>query len=244
MIRFSLFLLTLLVPSLSFSLGAKQIQYKGVKYDVYVVSPNHPGLRFYWKNASGQRIRTVRRLRSHLKKRKRKVVFAMNGGIFEYGQTPLGLYIENYKTLVPVNRRRGRGNFFVQPNGIFYLTRRKAYVRTTRHFRRRRSIKYAVQSGPMLVINNRINPVFRSRSNSTYIRNGVGVDRRGNIVFAISNSAVNFYRFSAFLKYRMKCTQALYLDGNISQMYLPALGRYEQDGQFASILAIITRTRK
>ena len=106
-----------------------------------------------------------------------------------------------------------------------------------------RNIDYANQSGPMLVINKRIHPVFRSRSDSLYIRNGVGIDDRGRVVFAISNEPVNFYTFARFFKQKMRCHNALYLDGNISRMYLPKKGRRSLDGNFAVIFAVTRKAK-
>lgn len=46
----------------------------------------------------------------------------MNGGMYMEDRTPLGLYIENTKQLTRLNTARGSGNFYLQPNGVFYIT--------------------------------------------------------------------------------------------------------------------------
>ena len=54
-------------------------------------------------------------------------------------------------------------NFYMMPNGVFYINENKAYIDETTN-----SIKYkskinpsqATQSGPMLVINNEHHPAF------------------------------------------------------------------------------------
>ena len=71
----------------------------------------------------------------------------------------------------------------------------------------------------MLLIGGQRHPAFREGSISKLHRNGVGVDREGRFVFAITDrgQAVNFWDFAGlFLK--LGCKDALFLDGTISQM--------------------------
>ena len=74
----------------------------------------------------------------------RPVVFAMNAGMFQPDLSPVGLFIERGQELRPVNRRGGKGNFNLQPNGVFCvrqgvaasptrrITCRSTLARTTR----------------------------------------------------------------------------------------------------------------
>jgi uncharacterized protein YigE (DUF2233 family) len=78
----------------------------------------------------------------------------------------------------------------------------------------------------MLVIDGKLHPRFIPGYHSRYVRNGVGVDRGGRVFFAISDAPVNFHDFGTLFRDRLDCPNALYLDGKISQMYLPALDRY------------------
>lgn len=41
-----------------------------------------------------------------------------------------------------------------------------------------------------------------------------------------------------FFKEKLKCTNALYLDGAISETYLPEIGRFQNGGNFSSMIAI------
>ena len=71
----------------------------------------------------------------------------------------------------------------------------------------------------MLLIDGQRHPAFREGSISKLHRNGVGVDREGRLVFAITDrdQKVNFWDFAGlFLK--LGCKDALFLDGTISQM--------------------------
>ncbi|MFW2061635.1 phosphodiester glycosidase family protein, partial [Acinetobacter baumannii] len=78
---------------------------------------------------------------------------------------------------------------------------------------------YATQSGPMLVINGRINPLFIATSDSKKIRNGVGI-KNNKLYFVISKYRVNFYSFSQFFQKFLEVEQSLYLEGYISSLYL------------------------
>ena len=47
----------------------------------------------------------------------------MNGGMYKKDHSPQGLYVEKGKLKTEVDRQgNGYGNFYLQPNGIFYLT--------------------------------------------------------------------------------------------------------------------------
>jgi hypothetical protein len=89
-----------------------------------------------------------------------------------------------------------------------------------------RAISDAMQSGPILVTNGRIHPRFIPGYHSRHIRNGVGVDGDGRVVFAISNQPVNFHDFATLFRDALDCPDALYLDGSISEMYAPELFRF------------------
>jgi uncharacterized protein YigE (DUF2233 family) len=98
-------------------------------------------------------------------------------------------------------------------------------------------VAYATQSGPMVVINGKINPNFKKDSKSKFTRSGVGIRKDGTLVFAISQQPVTFYDFARiFLFYG--CQDALYLDGAISEMYLPEIGRNQSANKFALLIAI------
>jgi len=58
----------------------------------------------------------------------------------------------------------------------------------------------------------------------------------------ISEDPVTFYRFASLFRDRLDCTDALYLDGSISSLYAPGLGRVT-DGlrQIGPIVAIVQK---
>ena len=153
-------------------------------------------------------------------------------------RTPLGLYIENKQQVRPLNKARGSGNFYLQPNGVFYITSdNKAAVCQTKDFTNNGKVKYATQSGPLLVVDGEINSVFTKGSSNTNIRNGVGVLPNGEVVFAMSKSLINFYDFAKYFQ-DMGCKYALYLDGFVSRTYLPEKNWSQTDGDFGVIIGV------
>ncbi len=161
----------------------------------------------------------------------------MNGGMYLKDQSPQGLYIENGFTLSQIDTiQNGYGNFYLQPNGIFYLTSNgEGFICTTSDFRNKDNIKYATQSGPMLLIEGKIHPKFRKGSHNVHIRNGVGVLPDGQLLFAISKERINFFDFASYFK-QNGCKNALYLDGFVSRVYLPSKNWIQLDGNFGVII--------
>ena len=221
-----------------FAASAYRVDFQGARYDVYSVNPSERKLRFVWKDTNGRNYSNFGNIKSYLAGKKNRLVFATNGGIFTSNHAPLGLYIENRIELQTLNIGNGRGNFYLKPNGIFYVTETKFGIVNTIQYNQvaAQTVLYATQSGPLLLINGRTNPNFKKYSRNFYIRSGVGIDQSGNAIFAISNTAINFYTFSLLFKEKLQCVNALYLDGAISKMYLPQIGRNELGGDFAVII--------
>jgi uncharacterized protein YigE (DUF2233 family) len=148
-----------------------------------------------------------------------------NGGMFHPRGIPVGLFVEETVEVAGLNFDEDRGNFFLLPNGVFFVScDNVAGVLETKQFRdsiynKGTTLKLATQSGPMLVIDSVRHPKFNKNSPNNYIRSGVGVTDDQKIIFIISQEVVNFYTFaSIFLE--KGCKNALYLDGAISDMYI------------------------
>jgi uncharacterized protein YigE (DUF2233 family) len=140
-----------------------------------------------------------------------------------------------------VDTSSGRGNFYLKPNGIFYLTSDgAAEVCKTEDFQFKKSISYATQSGSMLVVDGKIHPAFKHGSNNLNIRNGVGILPDHKILFAMPKREINFYDFANFFK-EMGCRNALYLDGAVSRTYLPEKKWIQTDGEFGVIIGVIKK---
>ena len=194
-------------------------------------------LQFYWKDEKGQVYRSLAALKQSLEAKGKKLLFATNGGMYQTDNSPLGLYIENGKVLKTLNRKDATGNFYLKPNGVFYIASdNKAYICTTEAFENNSKIKYATQSGPMLVINGKLHSAFQKNSTNLNIRNGVGILPDGRIMFVMSKKEINFYDFATYFQ-NAGCKYALYLDGFVSRTYLAEKNWMQTDGDFGVIIA-------
>lgn len=208
------------------------------RFVIYQVNPKKQNLKFYWKNDKNEVLKSIDHLKNEVESKSEKLVFAMNGGMFEPDQSPKGLYIEDFKILKSIDTLQGSGNFYLQPNGILYLTENnQPGISETKRYNQNKSIKYATQSGPMLLMDGKINPIFQKDSKNLNIRNGVGILKNGEIIFAMSKKEVNFYSLAELFK-EMGCKNALYLDGYVSRTYLPEKNWIQKDGNFGVIIGV------
>ncbi|NEX46784.1 phosphodiester glycosidase family protein [Pseudotabrizicola algicola] len=152
--------------------------------------------------------------------------FAMNAGMYHANRAPVGLLIEDGVERSEIVTSEGPGNFGLLPNGVFCIGDRFSVIESRAFAQRPPACRYATQSGPMLVMNGALHPRLIPDSDSTYIRNGVGVSADGSrAVFAISDGRVNFHRFARFFRDALGLPDALYFDGKISRLYAPAIHR-------------------
>jgi len=206
----------------------------------YEVNPKKQDLKLYWKDDKGVNFKSIQNLKTWLSNNKRKLVFAMNAGMYKADNSPQGLFIENQKTIAPVDTSAGTGNFYLKPNGIFYITTDNVpVICNSTKFYNKGKIRYATQSGPMLVVDGQIHPAFKSGSSNLNIRNGVGILQNGKIIFAMSKKEINFYDFANYFK-SIGCKNALYLDGLVSRTYLPEKQWTQTDGNFGVIIGVST----
>lgn len=174
----------------------------------------------------GQPYGSFSALDAALKEQGKTLAFAMNAGMYDKDLRPIGLYVEGGLQQKRINRRDGPGNFHLKPNGVFYIAGTTAGVlETEAYIRAAPKADYATQSGPMLVIDGNIHPKFTIDGTSRQRRNGVGVVDANTVVFAISDGYVNFHSFARLFRDHLKCRNALFLDGAISSLYAPELGR-------------------
>ncbi|HEV8504909.1 MAG TPA: phosphodiester glycosidase family protein [Chitinophagaceae bacterium] len=208
------------------------------RFITYIADPKKQDVRFYWKNNKQEIFRSIQNLKTWLGQKHRKLVFAMNGGMYKPDNSPQGLFIENKMVVATLDTAVGNGNFYLIPNGIFYLTTNHlAVICKTTAFANYGNIRFATQSGPMLVIDGDIHPAFKQGSPNRNIRNGVGILPDNTIIFAMSKEEINFYDFAAYFQH-MGCKNALYLDGLVSRTYLPDQKWVQTDGNFGVIIGV------
>jgi uncharacterized protein YigE (DUF2233 family) len=183
-------------------------------------------IRLFLRSKDGERYGSFDRLAADLTRRGEALIFAMNAGMYDPAYEPVGLHVEEGKLLHSANNRDGNGNFHLKPNGVFWVGKGSAGVTETGRFLARPTkTLYATQSGPMLIIGGHMHPKIHADGTSRKIRNGVGVASGHFVRFAISNDAVTFYEFASLFRDRLGCRDALFLDGSISSLYAPDLGR-------------------
>ena len=203
----------------------------------YEINPKKQNLKFKWKNENGEIYRNFENLKQELGTKNKELVFAMNGGMYKKDLTPQGLYIENGIEKIKIDTTQdGYGNFYLQPNGILLITNENTpKIIPTEKLEKVDSIKYATQSGPLLLIDGQIHPKLTKGSKNLHIRNGVGILPDGNLLFAMSKQKINFFDFATYFK-QNKCKDALYLDGFVSRTYLPSKDWKQTDGNFGVII--------
>jgi uncharacterized protein YigE (DUF2233 family) len=244
--RQNILLLTsiLLLAVAGIFVSAKKDSIDESRFVSYVVNTTQQDLKLYWKDDKNENFRSIQNLKSWLEQQNKKLVFAMNAGMYKEDNSPLGLFIEKQKTISPLNTATGNGNFYLKPNGVFYITTDNVpVICNTTNFKNNGKTKYATQSGPMLVIDGQIHPAFKEGSENLNIRNGVGILPDNTVVFAMSKKEINFYDFAAYFK-SMGCKNALYLDGFVSRTYLPEKKWIQTDGNFGVMIGVTKHQNK
>jgi uncharacterized protein YigE (DUF2233 family) len=199
-------------------------------------------LDLFWRDAAGRPYRQFFALRDALEHQGKKLVFAMNGGMYQPDFSPVGLFVADGREFVPLNRHTGSSNFSQQPNGVFLVEGNSARIVTTNEYWLERPTPLlATQSGPMLVHEGEITTSAVMSPNSQWrkIRNGVCAPSPDTVVFVISESPVTFYGFASYFRDHLHCREALYLDGSISSLYAPRLGREDLGSDMGPILGVV-----
>lgn len=182
-------------------------------------------VRMFWRDADGSVFGNFGRLAVSLLARNERLLCATNAGIYGTDLRPIGLYVEAGRVLHRLNtRKEAYGNFYLQPNGVFLLTDHEATILSTDEIAvewetRLPSIRYATQSGPILLRNGQINSAFTPGSDNRVVRNAVCVITAREIALVKSRTPINFHDFARQLRDKLGCRDALYLDGSVSQLY-------------------------
>lgn len=228
------------------------IKWKGEEYTVLSVSPQK--LDFFLENKNEIKFKSFSNLSHFLNKSNKRLLFAMNGGMYlpNKDNEPQGLYIEsgNIRTQLDslTDYRPIKTNFYLHPNGVFYITKNgSAHIKSNKNFQiefdksRLKEITFATQSGPLLVQNNTLHKAFTPKSKNIHIRNAVGILPNGDVCLVISKTKICFHDIASLFKEKLKCRNALYLDGFVSRLYYPKLHEYNNlnEGNFGVIIGIV-----
>lgn len=216
----------------------RDTEFDGARFTVCEADPATDDIRLFLNGPEGMPLGTFDNLRASTDPR--PLAWAMNAGMYHPDRRPVGLYVEDGAEAAPLVTRDGPGNFQLLPNGVLCLGDRWARVMETLAFAEARpDCRFATQSGPMLVIDGALHPAFLPKSDSYYVRNGVGVTNDGRLIAAISNERVNFHHFARLFRDALGTPNALFLDGNISRLYAPGLDRHDIGFPMGPMLGVL-----
>jgi uncharacterized protein YigE (DUF2233 family) len=220
-----------------------KIQFEGSNFTICQAHPERHDLVLADKAADGRPMRDFEGLAARIGPRVARTAFAMNAGMYDDAGLPIGYYVEDGAEQAPLNRRDGPGNFHMKPNGVFYGDAKGWHVAATEAFAKARPghVRFATQSGPMLVIGGEIHPQISPNGTSLQLRNGVGMAADGSAWFAISDDAVSFGRFARLFRDRLGCKQALYLDGKVSRLWDPVAQRKDSGAAIGPIVVALQK---
>ncbi|MDZ4815679.1 MAG: phosphodiester glycosidase family protein [Verrucomicrobiota bacterium] len=227
-----------------FSAELSQQSFNGVRYTVCVADPLNDDIRLFWKDENQQPLGSFDNLEKHVSRMGKRLVFGMNAGMFQENLSPVGLLVIDGKIEKSLNTKSIKStsgvvpNFYLKPNGVFGFVNKKPIIKTSANFPKS-GVRLATQSGPMLVVDGQIHSVFTQGSTHVNIRNGVGIDNKGRVVFVISDGAVNFYDFALFFKESLSCRNALYLDGSVSGITAPEINRSDWTPRLGPLIGIV-----
>lgn len=219
-------------------------EFEGTRFTLCEVAAGQD-LRLFHSDDSGL-LGSFAAVNGVLARQGQELAFAMNAGMYHPDREPVGLYIENGVQRSAIVLPASPGNFGLLPNGVFCITATGfAVIESTAFAAAPPDCRHATQSGPMLVIGGRLHPRFIPGGDSRYIRNGVGVSADGRrAVLAISDQPVNFDTFGRLYRDALGLPDALYLDGKISRLYAPALGRADFGFAMGPIIGLVVPRAK
>jgi uncharacterized protein YigE (DUF2233 family) len=207
------------------STALQSVSFRGQGFVVRTVDPKKEELELFLKFDKDVYLHDFSGLETYVASKGEKLLFAANAGMFKPDSSPVGLLVLDGSEITPLDLKDGDGNFYMKPNGIFLINEKhEAHIIESSEYATLLSPAVcATQSGPLLVHGGGINPDFNADSKSLKIRSGVGVRKDGTIVFALSHGPVSFYNFASLFLDRLKCPNALYLDGDVSAFYVPGM---------------------
>ena len=74
----------------------------------YIVDGKKQDIKLYWKDDKQNNFKSILNLKNWLETKHKRLVFAMNAGMYRPDYTPSGLFIEDKKTITPINTKSGR----------------------------------------------------------------------------------------------------------------------------------------
>jgi len=211
-------------------------------YIICRADPKRDDIRLFLHNDKNESYKRFAPLNAALSKKGETLAFAMNAGMYHADYNAVGLYVENGQEKHAISTKDGSGNFHMKPNGIFYIDESGGGVLDTQSYLKANiEPPFLTQTGPMLVINNKIHHRFIPNSTFLEYRNGVGITSMGEAVFVISEEKVNFDEMARFFRDALGAPNALFLDGSISSLYAPEMGRTDWWYPMGPIVGVVVK---
>jgi uncharacterized protein YigE (DUF2233 family) len=116
--KLGLALFVFLIPEVSVRAGptpCQPVTSEHSEYTVCEVDLRRQSVRLFWKKPDGYPYEYLSSLPRALGDHSRHLLFATNGGMYQQGNSPVGLYVEQGRELVPANTSAGPGNFHMRP---------------------------------------------------------------------------------------------------------------------------------
>jgi uncharacterized protein YigE (DUF2233 family) len=155
-----------------------------------------------------------------------KALITLNGGFFDQEYHPLGLRISNQHRHNPLKH--------ISWWGIFYIKHNKAFISSVTHFNDDKTVDFAIQSGPRLIVNGK---TLQLKSGYAE-RSALGITPDGHIIVLVTH---HFPMTTTNLAQLMKspplnCINALNLDGGSSSQLNASMGLFQiNDHGFANV---------
>ena len=213
--------------------------HRGRRWTVVRVDPSKDSMSLFHTDAKGTPLRDFAALEKFCATDGRKIVMAMNAGMFEMDGSPVGWCVVEGKVLKPANLNAGEGNFFLKPNGVLATEGAKVSIlETNEAVAKLQHPTFMSQSGPLLLRRGIVHPMFQEGSTNRKIRNAVGVSADGGVWWAISEDEVSFHESATLFRDDLGCPDALFLDGVVSRLHAPEFGRKAGASLLGPLLAV------
>ncbi len=163
-------------------------------------------------------------------------LIAVNGGFFDTEYHPLGLRIghhHRYSAIKPISWW-----------GVFYTIRKKARLAKVSQYPASRSVDFAIQSGPRLIVGGKI-PKLKP---GVAERTALGITQNNQVILLVTEHAAMSTTALADMmkKFPLYCEDALNLDGGSSTQVYANVGRLKLNtrGALGVSDAVIVKARE
>lgn len=145
-----------------------------------------------------------------------QALISINGGFFDHAFNSLGLRINHKKLENPLKR--------ISWWGIFYVKNNQPHISSLRRFQLDDTIDFAIQSGPRLLIKQKIPSLKPGIAD----RSALGITPEGKVILLVTaNAAMTTDQLAHLLRSPpLSCTDAINLDGGSSSQLYAHMGSF------------------